>query len=356
MNVTLTITALGDLTIQENGQIITSFPSRKTEALLIYLAVQRGTAHRRESLFTLLWPGMPEKSARHNLRQVLYSLRQIFPEVAANDGEENIPLLLTDRQTVQVNPAATLEVDTHTLDCLFEETQVHDHLALEGCARCIKALNEAVDLYQGEFLSNFYLEDNNPFEDWVQANRESYRQKLLGTLQTLTEITLQKQDYEQTRHFVDQQLSIDNLQESTHRQMMEVLALSGHRAKALRQYRDCETILKNELRIAPSTKTIILHEQIRAESLLSPEADRLAQPPPILLHNLPHPLTSFIGRQQEIDEIAGDEIAAAAGELPPEVVEAAKARGRELDLWKTAKNLLVELEKSGWGGEEVSNG
>jgi tetratricopeptide (TPR) repeat protein len=48
-------------------------------------------------------------------------------------------------------------------------------------------------------------------------------------------------------------------------------------------------------------------------------------------------------------DIAGDEIAQMAEQLPVEVVETAKARGRELDLWETAKALLVELKELGWG-------
>jgi tetratricopeptide (TPR) repeat protein len=46
-------------------------------------------------------------------------------------------------------------------------------------------------------------------------------------------------------------------------------------------------------------------------------------------------------------DIAGDEIAEMAEKLPVEVVEAAQARGQALDLWKTAKGLLVELEELG---------
>ena len=61
MSACLSITTLGDLTFQQNGETITSFPSRKAEALLVYLAIEKESSHRRESLFTLLWPGMPEK-------------------------------------------------------------------------------------------------------------------------------------------------------------------------------------------------------------------------------------------------------------------------------------------------------
>ena len=51
-------------------------------------------------------------------------------------------------------------------------------------------------------------------------------------------------------------------------------------------------------------------------------------------------------------DIAGDEIAKAAEGLPVEVVEAAQARGRKLDLWETAEKLLTELEELGWGSAD----
>ena len=217
MNTALTITTFGDLSIQQNGESITNFPSRKAEALLLYLAVEEGTAYRRESLFTLLWPGMPEKSARHNLRQVLYALRQLFGEVAAIDGGESVPLLLSDRNTVQINPKAAVDVDLHQLDQALEDTQVHDHLNLVGCESCLHSLVGAVDLYVGEFLRDFYLDDSNEFEDWVAANREAYRSKILDTLETLTEIFIHKGAYDAARGSAEQQLKIDPLREVAYR-------------------------------------------------------------------------------------------------------------------------------------------
>jgi DNA-binding SARP family transcriptional activator len=81
VNQGLIIATLGEFIIQHNGEHLLDISSRKAEALLVYLAVERGKAHRWESLYTLLWPGMPEKSARHNLSQALYALRQAYERV-----------------------------------------------------------------------------------------------------------------------------------------------------------------------------------------------------------------------------------------------------------------------------------
>ena len=57
----------------------------------------------------------------------------------------------------------------------------------------------------------------------------------------------------------------------------------------------------------------------------------------------------IVANSKWFDDIAGNEIATMAEDLPVEVVKAAKARGRKLDLWETAQELLVELEELGWG-------
>ena len=77
----LSLNLLGPFEACLNGEAVHDLRSRPVQALLIYLAVERSRAQRREGLFTLLWPGMPEKSARHNLSQALYALRQAYERV-----------------------------------------------------------------------------------------------------------------------------------------------------------------------------------------------------------------------------------------------------------------------------------
>ena len=52
----------------------------------------------------------------------------------------------------------------------------------------------------------------------------------------------------------------------------------------------------------------------------------------------------WIANNRWFEDVAGKHIAAAAAALPPEVVAAAQTRGRALDLWATAEELLAELE------------
>ena len=84
----LNLSLLGRSAVDLDGQPAPALPTQKALALLIYLAVEQESEHDRDALTGLLWPGMPSRSARHNLRQLVYFLRQAFPEVAPKRGRE----------------------------------------------------------------------------------------------------------------------------------------------------------------------------------------------------------------------------------------------------------------------------
>ena len=71
----LTLELLGPAQIARDGLPLT-FTYAKVQALLVYLAVEAGRAHRRTALAELLWPEQDEAAARHNLSQALFILRR----------------------------------------------------------------------------------------------------------------------------------------------------------------------------------------------------------------------------------------------------------------------------------------
>ncbi|UCG24954.1 MAG: protein kinase [Chloroflexota bacterium] len=270
---TLYLTVFGPARAALDGGSKIQFRTIKSMALLVYLAVESSTTHRRESLMTMLWPGMPERSARHNLRQVIYFLRQNIPEVGRReevdeDGAEGgVELLVSNRTTISLNPMAAVEVDSVQFEALLDKTKAHDHVDILTCQICRHHLEQAVALYKGNFLSDFFIDDSNEFENWAESMREAYRRKVLDALEVLAIIATRQKDYVQARGYIESQLEIDNLRESGHRQLMEVLALSGRREEALAVYEQCQRLLAEEMGMAPSTRTTQIYEQILAGDL-----------------------------------------------------------------------------------------
>ena len=60
------------------------------------------------------------------------------------------------------------------------------------------------------------------------------------------------------------QLELDPWREGAHRQLMRLLALSGRRSAAMRQYRVCMRVLEEELGVPPSEETTAMYERIRS--------------------------------------------------------------------------------------------
>src|SRR5258705_9358148 len=77
----------------EPGSPLT-FRTQKAQALLAYLAVSPGHAHRRDKLAALLWGAMRDEHARASLRQALYDLRKHLGNAAGALRTEGLPVWL----------------------------------------------------------------------------------------------------------------------------------------------------------------------------------------------------------------------------------------------------------------------
>jgi WD40 repeat protein/serine/threonine protein kinase/two-component SAPR family response regulator len=264
----LEISLFGTFQAVIDGQPVESFRTRKVQALLAYLAVEGASGSGwKEKLMLLLWPGLPQKSAQVNLRQIIYQLRKAIPPVETQDGGPPIEFLLSDRQSVRINPAYPFQVDVSIFDALLRKSRDHDHLDLVTCPECQAWLEQAVGLYRGNFLEDFYIEDSNEFEEWADAARENLRRRALDAMESLAEIQLRQNNYPEARNYAERQLQIDNLRESAYRQLMLVLAISGQRSEAMGVYESCRRLLAESLGMAPSGRTTTLYEQILAGDL-----------------------------------------------------------------------------------------
>src|SRR5207245_1854240 len=99
----LALTLLGGFQARlATGQVLT-LPTRKTQALLAYLALRPGHPYTRDRLATLLWGDTGDEQARKSLRQAMYVLRKTLPSTEP-------PSFLVEGQTIALYPPA-VEVD-----------------------------------------------------------------------------------------------------------------------------------------------------------------------------------------------------------------------------------------------------
>jgi DNA-binding SARP family transcriptional activator len=72
----LNLALLGGFQGRLGASVPLTLPTRKSQALLAFLALPPGRSHPREKLASLLWGGMREPQARSGLRQSLFTLRK----------------------------------------------------------------------------------------------------------------------------------------------------------------------------------------------------------------------------------------------------------------------------------------
>src|SRR5262245_15396278 len=81
------IELLGGLRVRLGESMVTQFETRKTAALLAYLAYFSDRSHLREVLVEVLWPEEDPDATRARLRQSLATIRRIFETtLPANKG------------------------------------------------------------------------------------------------------------------------------------------------------------------------------------------------------------------------------------------------------------------------------
>ena len=235
----LNLALLGGFQGRVDASAPLTLPTRKSQALLAFLALPPGRSHPREKLASLLWGGMREPQARRGLRQSLFTLRK------AVDAEP--PALLIDGETVALNPTS---VD---VDVVEFERQV-----AEGTPA---ALERAATLYRGELLEGLALQEA-PFEEWLLTERERLRELALEALAKLLRHQRTTEATVAALQTALRLLALDPLQEPVHRTVMRLYVQLGRRPSALRQYQICVGILQRELSVEPETTTKQLYQEI----------------------------------------------------------------------------------------------
>lgn len=250
-------------------QPFVELPAKALE-LLCYLLLHRDRAHTREALATILWPETSAPLAQKYLRQTLWQLQTSLenPGEGQNFGGEF--LLLLNPGWVRANPDAPYWIDVK----IFEQAYV-DCLDLPGHAlhmRQAQALEEAIELYQGDLLETWY-------QDWCIYERERLQLIYLAMLDKLMGYCEAQGCYDRGILYGQRILRYDAAREVTYQQLMRLHYLAGNRTTALREYKRCTTALAREFGVQPAAQTVALYEQIQA-GCLSPTkpSDERGQP------------------------------------------------------------------------------
>jgi predicted ATPase/DNA-binding SARP family transcriptional activator len=291
---TLQLQLRGGLRVTYDDAPLEGLNSARIQSLLAYLLLHRQAPQNRQHLAFQFWPDSIEAKARANLRFFLHRLRRALPEADR--------FLQIDESSVMWRADAPF-----TLDVAGFEDALADAEQKTGEA-ATRALERAVLLYHGELLPGYY-------DDWILPERERLQQLCLSALGRLMQVLENQGEYRAAVSHAQRLLRYDPLHEATYRHLMRLHALNGDRVGALRVYHACVAVLERELSVEPNPATRAQYDQLLSQAApatpAAPGTQARASPEYAALHvpqappnNLRLALSSFIGREREIGEIA----------------------------------------------------
>jgi len=199
------------------GQPIERLRTRKTAALMAYLALNAGRTHPREYLAELIWPECDMDSGRHSLNVALSSIRRQIE--TAGDSPR---LLEISRHNVSLLHGA-IRTDVGQFELSLQRAA-----AAESDREAIEHLASAVEVYRGELLSGFY-------EEWIFPEQHRLHEVYLLALDGLIGRLERLHDYEAALDYALRAVRVDPFRLTAHRDAIRLFLAVGRHEEARRQ-------------------------------------------------------------------------------------------------------------------------
>ncbi len=275
---------LGGFRVEREGEAVpdSAWPRKSGKLLVKMLAVASEHRLHREVLIDRLWPEADPTAAGNSLHQAILVVRRVMDASRSAAKRESCIRLSGDMVTL-ITESVSIDIDK------FE------NLARYGLrSREVDELTSAVDIYGGELLP----EDR--YEDWAEGRREHLARLYAEVLVSLAEALQRRGALFAATERARQALAADVSREDTHRLLMRLYALTGHRHQALRQFRLCSESLAVELGVEPDSETAALHESILSGELegMGPDVENEL----VALPSVPRrrAVSSFAGRERPL--------------------------------------------------------
>ena len=274
---------LGSLEVRRGGELV-NIGSPNERKILAALLVDANAVVSTSRLIELLWGDESPDSDRNALQTYVARLRRRL-----RSSQLAAPIVTRP-------PGYAIELNVRQLDALefcerVDEAQTHWH---DDPAAAIAILDDALRLWRGAAFAEF--------ADDELARAEALRLEELrqSAVELRVDALLAVGRYADAISVLEGLVAAHPLREHPHAQLMRAMASTGRQVEALRLYQRFRERLVEELGLEPSPALRDVETQILTSA---PELGR-DEPPPAPPRspegNLAPPITTFVGRQDEI--------------------------------------------------------
>lgn len=264
----LVLQLFGTLSLRDDTRLVPLAAQQKRPlGLLAILALGGRHGVSRHRIEAYLWPESPTPRARHALDQAVYAIRRTTGrDVIAATG-----------QALRLDPDF-VRADVWEFDDAIRARQ----------------WAAAVALYKGTLLDGYHFGKSRELESWIDVQRARVLLEYQTAIEFLADRSAQAGDHSQDVAWRRRLASSDPLSPGATKQLMLALAMAGDRAGAVKQARQYQELVRQELEMEPdaeieelvatlshppATETAVKPTTPTPATIVAP-ADRSLPPPP----------------------------------------------------------------------------
>ncbi|MCA9922484.1 MAG: bacterial transcriptional activator domain-containing protein, partial [Anaerolineales bacterium] len=242
----LRLQVLGRFRIWRGAEEInaTSWKRKKARQLFLFLLTHRHKMLEREQIYDLVWPDLDAEQAQRGFK-IAYN---VLLNVLEPQRGRNAPSAYIIRDGTRMGWCTTADVqlDVQEFEDLIKQG---DSVYRQDTVRAVPLYQQAIKLYQGEYLQEY------PYEEWCSEERERLSTLFLQTAEKLATIFIQLQAWEEASNIAQTILAHDDCWESAYRILMRAYLEQGKHGQAVRAYQRCVDRLQVVLGVSPSPVT-----------------------------------------------------------------------------------------------------
>ena len=244
---------------------------RKAKTLIKLLALAPGHRLHRDVALETLWPDADPTAAANNLHQAVHAARRVL-------GAERVALR---DDVLLLAPDDDLHVDVEIFERLAERARTSGEVG---------ELRAALREWTGPLLPE------DAYDEWIVPHRERLEATHAALSTMLATRLVDVGEPNGALALLEPLAAHRALDEPLQRVRMTALDALGRRWDAIEAYEQLRGALETEYAADPDPETKALYRRLLAGA---------APQPGSAPHNLPEPVSSFVGRERELNELDG---------------------------------------------------
>jgi DNA-binding SARP family transcriptional activator len=241
----LRIFALGPARVEKEGLPLDSPDWIQKSRELLYYLLSHPEGRTKEQIGLALWPDASTAQLRSSFHDTVFRLRRSL------GGKEWV---VFEKRRYAFGRSLDYSYDVEEFERHLSEAR---RLRSEDPDQTIQHLQEAIDLYAGDFLEDIAQ------SDWMLERQEELRRFYGESLLLLGGLLVSQERPAEATEAYHKAISHDRFMEEAHRGLMRSQVALGEPGSALRQYEELAKLLREQLGASPAPETVALYESLR---------------------------------------------------------------------------------------------